>query len=97
MAAALTFLLFLPGVIEQGAVFYRNATGLTQAPFMHRWALLTAAFYAVAAASYVVNVAVRLRRSTATVAPPTSVVADESPESPTRRPDSRGSRSAMGD
>jgi hypothetical protein len=55
MAAGLTFLLFLPGIIEQGAVTYRNATGLTQAPFLHRWLLLVAAAYLISATWYVVK------------------------------------------
>lgn len=53
MAAGLTFLMFLPGIIGQGAVTYHNATGLTQAPFLHRWLLLVAAAYFVSAMWYV--------------------------------------------
>jgi hypothetical protein len=55
MAAGLMFLLFFPGIIEQGAVTYRNATGLTQAPFLHRWLLLVAAAYLISATWYVVK------------------------------------------
>jgi hypothetical protein len=47
MATALLFLLFFPGIIEQGSVTYRAATGQTQDPFLARWLLLSAAFYAV--------------------------------------------------
>jgi hypothetical protein len=62
MAAGLTFLLFFPGIIEQGAVTYRNATGLTQAPFLQRWLLLVAAVYLISATWYVVKT-IRLQRA----------------------------------
>ncbi len=55
MAAALTFALFLPGIIEQGAFTYHAATGLTQEPFLGRWLLLVAAFYLTSAVCYVVK------------------------------------------
>jgi hypothetical protein len=45
LATGLTFLLFLPGIIEQGAVTYHGATGLTQEPFLGRWLLLVAGFF----------------------------------------------------
>ena len=53
LAAGLTFLLFFPGIIQQGAFTYHAATGLTQAPFLDRWLLLTAGFYLVSAVCYV--------------------------------------------
>ena len=49
MGAALTLLLFLPGIIQQGAPAYAAATGQTQEPFLGRWLLLTAAMFAVSA------------------------------------------------
>lgn len=52
LATGLTFLLFFPGIIQQGAFTYHAATGLTQEPFLDRWLLLTAAFYLVSAAGY---------------------------------------------
>jgi hypothetical protein len=55
LAAGLTFVLFLPGIIEQGAGAYRMATGLTQAPFLGRWLLLVAGFFAVSALVFVVR------------------------------------------
>jgi hypothetical protein len=58
MAAGLMFLLFFPGIIEQGAVTYQNATGLTQAPFLNRWLLLTAAAYLISALWYITKTAV---------------------------------------
>ncbi|HYO02496.1 MAG TPA: hypothetical protein VET27_11720 [Mycobacterium sp.] len=55
MATALTFALFFPGIIEQGAFTYIAATGLTQEPFLQRWLLLTAGFYLTSAVCYVVK------------------------------------------
>lgn len=55
LATGLTFLLFLPGIIEQGAFSYHAATGLTQQPFLGRWLLLVAGFYLVSAVCYVVR------------------------------------------
>ncbi len=64
LGAGLTLLVFLPGVIEQGASTYSAATGQTQDPFLGRWLLLTAAMFAISAASYAVRSAlVRWRRS----------------------------------
>lgn len=56
MATGLVFILFLPGIIEQGAATYQMATGLTQAPYLSRWLLLTAGFYLVSAACFAVRV-----------------------------------------
>nr|WP_237571511.1 hypothetical protein [Mycolicibacterium lacusdiani] len=62
MAAALTFLVFLPGIIEQGGPAYQAATGQTQEPFLARWLWLTASFFAVSAVAFGVRVLlVRLR------------------------------------
>lgn len=55
LATAFTFVLFLPGIIEQGAVSYTSATGLTQEPFLARWLLLVAGFYLTSAVCYVVR------------------------------------------
>lgn len=55
LASGLTFLLFLPGIIEQGAVSYHNATLQTQAPFLHRWLLLVAGFFVLSALVFVVR------------------------------------------
>ncbi|MFD9660528.1 hypothetical protein ACFWAY_02705 [Rhodococcus sp. NPDC059968] len=57
LASGLTLLLFLPGIIEQGADAYLAATGLTQEPFLDRWLLLTAAFFAVSAVAYALRLA----------------------------------------
>ena len=61
MGAALTLLVFLPGIIEQGAPAYTAATGQTQAPFLGRWLMLTAAMFAVSAVLYGVRLAATRR------------------------------------
>lgn len=61
MGAALTLLVFLPGIIKQGAPVYAAATGQTQEPFLGRWLLLTAAMFAISAAAYGVRVALARR------------------------------------
>ncbi|OBJ08789.1 hypothetical protein [Mycobacterium sp. 1465703.0] len=63
LGASLTLLVFLPGIIKQGAATYRAATGQTQEPFLGRWLLLTAAMFAISAAIYAVRVAVLCRRT----------------------------------
>ena len=60
LASALTFLVFLPGIIEQGRPTYLAATGQTQEPFLGRWLLLTAALFGISAALYAVRL---VRRS----------------------------------
>jgi hypothetical protein len=58
LGAGLTLLMFLPGIIEQGAPTYQAATGQTQQPFLGRWLLLTAAMFALSAVVYTVRIAV---------------------------------------
>lgn len=65
LGAGLTLLVFLPGIIEQGAPTYRAATGQTQGPFLGRWLLLTAAMFAVSAAIYAVRTAMARARERA--------------------------------
>ena len=65
LGAGLTLLMFLPGIIEQGAPTYAAATGQTQEPFLGRWLLLTAAMFATSAALYAVRL-VLARRVTRT-------------------------------
>lgn len=54
LAAGLLLLLFFPGIIEQGATTYHNATGLTQQPFLSRWLVITAVLYALSALAYAI-------------------------------------------
>ena len=65
MGAALALLVFLPGIIQQGAPVYAAATGQTQEPFLGRWLLLTAAMFAISAVVYGIRLAAGRRvRST---------------------------------
>ncbi|WP_244890154.1 hypothetical protein [Mycobacterium lentiflavum] len=63
LAAALLLLIFLPGIIEQGAPTYRAATGLTQTPYLSRWLLLTASFYGASTMCYTIRTLLQQRRS----------------------------------
>jgi hypothetical protein len=52
MASGLLFAMFLPGIIRQGKGAYLRATGLTQAPFLDRWLLITAVLFGSSAVAY---------------------------------------------
>ncbi|OBI83617.1 hypothetical protein [Mycobacterium asiaticum] len=56
LGAGLTLLVFLPGIIEQGAATYRAATGQTQQLFLGRWLILVAAMFTASAIWYVARV-----------------------------------------
>ena len=66
LGSGLTLLVFLPGIIGQGASTYLAATGQTQQPFLGRWLLLTAAMFGTSALVYLTRLVVT-RRSTADV------------------------------
>ncbi len=55
LGAGLSLLVFLPGIIKQGAPTFRAATGLTQDVFLGRWLLLTAALFAISAVIYAIR------------------------------------------
>ena len=55
LGAGLTLLVFLPGIIKQGAPTFRAATGMTQDLFLGRWLLLTAAMFAISAVIYAIR------------------------------------------
>lgn len=63
LATGLTFLLFLPGIIQQGANSYLSATGQTQDPFLERWLLLSLAAFALSALAYAIRSGVTRSRS----------------------------------
>ena len=63
LGAGLTLLIFLPGIIEQGAATYHAATGETQQPFLGRWLLLTAVMFGLSALAYATRRAVAWRRA----------------------------------
>lgn len=54
----MTLLVFLPGIIRQGAPTYLDATGQTQEPFLGRWLLLTAVAFGISAAAYAIRLVV---------------------------------------
>jgi hypothetical protein len=55
LGAGLTFVLFLPGIIQQGGPTYTAATGQTQEPYLGRWLLLAAAMFLVSAVVYAIR------------------------------------------
>jgi hypothetical protein len=57
LGAVLTLLVFLPGIIKQGAPTFRAATGLTQDVFLGRWLLLTATMFAISAVIFAIRLA----------------------------------------
>jgi hypothetical protein len=59
LGAALTFLMFLPGIIRQGEPVVLGQSGLDQGPFLARWLLLVAAMAAVSALVYGVRALTR--------------------------------------
>jgi hypothetical protein len=63
LGSGLTLLVFLPGIIGQGASTYLAATGQTQQPFLGRWLLLTAAMFLTGAIVYLLRLARAGRRS----------------------------------
>lgn len=65
LGSALTFLVFSPGILEQGAPTYTAATGLTQEPFLGRWLLLVAGMFAASAAAYALRLVAGRRSATA--------------------------------
>jgi hypothetical protein len=68
MASVLMLIVFLPGIIEQGAATYAAATGQNQELYLGRWLLLTAAMFAASAVVY----AVRLASARRQIKPPPS-------------------------
>ncbi len=56
LAAVLTFLVFLPGIVQQGSGAHLRATGFTQDPYFERWLLLVVGFFALSAVVYGVRV-----------------------------------------
>jgi hypothetical protein len=62
LAAGLSLLVFLPGIIEQGAPVYQAATGQSQQPFLGRWLLLTAVMFGISALAYATRRGVAGRR-----------------------------------
>ena len=57
LGTGLSFLLFFPGIIRQGADTFKAATGLDQQPYLARWLLLVATLFAVSALLYTARLA----------------------------------------
>ena len=55
LGVAFTFVLFLPGIIQEGGPTYLAATGQTQAPYLGRWLLLAAAMFLVSGIVYAIR------------------------------------------
>ena len=84
MASGLLLLLFFPGIIQQGSASYERATGLTQAPYLGRWLLLTGAFFAISAIAYAARTyqTRRHRAATEPAGPPAQPVEGSDPAEP---------------
>lgn len=63
LASGLLFLLFFPGIVEQGKGSYLAATGQTQEPFLERWLWLTVLFCCLSALAYTIRYGVRRVRT----------------------------------
>jgi hypothetical protein len=59
LGAALTFLLFLPGIVRQGEPVVRGQSGLDQAPFLGRWLVLVAVLAGASALIYLLRLLTR--------------------------------------
>lgn len=70
LASGLLFLLFFPGIIEQGSGSYHGATGQTQDPFLERWLLLSAFIVLLSAAAYALSIRRGHRRRLRPIHPP---------------------------
>ncbi|WP_063739995.1 hypothetical protein [Amycolatopsis jejuensis] len=79
LAAGLLFLLFFPGIIEQGQDTYLAATGQTQQPYLARWLLLTAALFAISAIAYAVRLSRERDRKTRSRKRPNAEVSPNEP------------------
>lgn len=55
LASGLLFLLFFPGILQQGSETYLAATGQDQQPFLGRWLVLSGVFVAASAALYILR------------------------------------------
>ena len=64
LATGLTFLVFFPGIVQQGSDAHLAASGLTQEPYLERWLLLSASFFVVSALAYLVRLLVHVRQVT---------------------------------
>lgn len=64
LGAALTFLVFFPGIVQQGSGAHQRASGLTQEPYLERWLALCAVLFATSAVVYAVRLLLHVRQVT---------------------------------
>jgi NAD(P)-dependent dehydrogenase (short-subunit alcohol dehydrogenase family) len=96
LATGLVLLLFLPGIIQQGAPTYHAATGLTQAPYLTRWLLLTAAFYLTSTLCYTLRTIRHQRAAAADQRPsPHDNVATPAEGHPAAQPEPKDASASM--
>lgn len=62
LGSGLLLLLFLPDITHGGAGYYLDGTGMTQAPFLGRWLIITAVMFGLSACLYAIRFAVTSRR-----------------------------------
>lgn len=67
LGSGLLLLIFLPGIVRQGAQKYFEDTGMTQEPFLGRWLMLTAIMFGASTATYIVRLALARRGRTKSV------------------------------
>jgi uncharacterized membrane protein HdeD (DUF308 family) len=79
LGAALLFVMFFPGIIEQGQDTYLAATGQTQQPYLARWLLLTAVLFAISGLAYAVRLGRDHHRTPRTRKPPNAQVQPDEP------------------
>lgn len=65
--SGLLFLVFFPGIIQQGKGAYLRATGLTQAPYLDRWLLLSGSMFLLSAVLYAIRSGRVARRAASAV------------------------------
>jgi hypothetical protein len=62
LASGLLFLVFLPGILQQGRPTFMAATGQDQQPYLGRWLAISCALFVISGLWYTVKV-IRRRRS----------------------------------
>lgn len=83
LLSGLLLLIFLPVIIRQGEVFYHNASGLDESPYLGRWLLISAALFLASALLFAVRHG-RKGRGVPTTAEDVAVTAVKGPSPPQR-------------
>ncbi|MGC2168385.1 MAG: hypothetical protein WA580_04715 [Acidimicrobiales bacterium] len=83
LGSGLLLLLFFPGIIQQGKGAYLRATGLTQAPYLDRWLVLSGSMFLLSAVLYAIRVGRVARRSSSSVSGVAEVADPEKTHGPT--------------